>query len=155
MESLNDEPRGWKPRPLRTVICPHCGKEFQTRDRNRKFCSNDCFRLDQQNCRIIWEDPCPQEWTDKVNRMIGRNLRRLRENAGYSRRYVQAKTGIIWHTIEEWEEGNHSVPLVKAIWICKKMGWRLSDLLKGGINNDAVQRGGKEPAGADSPADDP
>lgn len=150
-----DRARGWEPRPLRTVVCPHCGKTFETRDRYRKFCSYDCFRLNKDISKITWEGPCPQEWTDRVNRMIGDNLRRMREKQGCSMRYVQAKTGIIWRTIAEWEEGNHSVPLVKAIWLCKKMNWRLSDLLKGGINNDAVQRGSKESQGTYTQADHP
>lgn len=121
-----------EPRPLRKLVCPVCGKTFETLVRKQKYCSQDCFRLKTSSVAMKPEGPCPPEWQEGFNRRIGRNLRRMREESGLTRRHVQMKTGIIWQTLEGWEDGKNSIPLYKAVWMCKKLGWKLSDLLKSG-----------------------
>ena len=37
----HDTPYNWR-RPERTIKCAVCGKEFQTRTWNAKYCSNEC-----------------------------------------------------------------------------------------------------------------
>ena len=59
-----------EPRPLRTVVCPVCGKTFETVVRKQKYCSAACFRSRAAGEAVKPEEPCPPEWQECLMRII-------------------------------------------------------------------------------------
>ena len=127
-----DGKRHYIRRELRSVVCPTCGKTFETYEREQKYCSPECFR------RIVkrkeYGEICflDEEWLQGMNNRIGRNIRNLRTAAGWSGKQVYHITGISQDTLYHWENGERSPDMGKLLWLCKKTGWKLSDILSRG-----------------------
>lgn len=71
-------------------------------------------------------------------RQIAGNLRQLRLRDGLTISALAARTGIGWRTIENWEKENCTPSVPKAMWLCKAMGWKMSEII-GGIRNGQRQ----------------
>lgn len=76
----------------------------------------------------------PQDWSIALRRRIGKNMRTKRLSKGLTIYDVAVKTGISWHSIEHWETGKNSPKLDTLIWCCRKMDWKLSEIIGGRID---------------------
>ena len=125
------EKRPYIRRELREVICPTCGKTFETYNRCGKYCSLHCY---ETRMKEAFSSVCePDEiWLQAIKKRIGRNIKQLRLADGLSGNYLYHLTGITKTTIYGWEKGEFSPPLDKLLWLCKKTGWKLSDILSRG-----------------------
>lgn len=80
----------------------------------------------------------PQEFSEALKIRVGKNLRRKRLEEGLSLRAFSRKVGAhddiqsIWR----WENGVNLPRLDMMVWICVRMGWKLSEIL-GGQNGKA------------------
>ncbi len=72
-----------------------------------------------------------KEWALSVKKRLGKNIKRLRTMHGLSIYDISKTTGISWHTIQKWEYGYNAPGLDMLIWMCRRMGWRLGDVLHG------------------------
>ena len=81
---------------------------------------------------MLYDGQMPEEWRDGLNQRIGQNLRRKRIESNLTFNGIYARTGIDRYTIYKYESGKRTMRLDNLIWICKKMGWRLSDIIGGG-----------------------
>lgn len=77
----------------------------------------------------------PQEFSEALKVRVGKNLRRKRQEEGLSLRAFSRKVGAhddiqsIWR----WENGVNLPRLDMIVWICVKMGWKLSEILGGSV----------------------
>ena len=91
------------------------------------------------------------EWRAAVKVRLGRNLRRLRRMHGWTIQDVARQADISWHTIDNWELGKNAPALDLLIGLCRSMGWRLGDVLRGCNINGVC--GDQEGTGRDQAAD--
>lgn len=80
---------------------------------------------------MLYMNQKPDEWSETVLRHIGKNLRRKRQDAGWTINRMYAETGIARITIMRWESGKRSPKLDDLLWVCKCTGWKLSEILGG------------------------
>lgn len=79
----------------------------------------------------------PQEFSEALKVRVGRNLKRKRTEEGLSLRGLARKVGISEiQSVWRWENGVNLPRLDMMVWICVKMGWKLSEIL-GGQNGKA------------------
>ena len=86
-----------------------------------------------------------KDWSAEVRKRLGKNLRHLRKAKGWTIYDVATRSDIAWHTIHNWECGKNSPSVDALIWLCRKIGWRLGDVLRG-CN---VNSGGGDDAGTE------
>ena len=91
------------------------------------------------------------EWRAAVRAQLGKNMRRLRKMHDWTIWDVAKRTDISWHTINNWELGKNAPAIDMLIQLCRGMGWRLGDVLRG-CNINGI-RGDQKAAGRDEAAD--
>ena len=72
-----------------------------------------------------------KDWSAEVRKRLGKNLRHLRKLKQWTIYDVAKRSDISWHTIHNWETGKNSPNVDALIWLCRKIGWRLGDVLRG------------------------
>lgn len=72
-----------------------------------------------------------REWSAEVRRRLGKNLKHLRKLRDWTIYDVSSRSQISWHTIHNWECGKNAPNVDMLIWLCRKVGWRLGDVLHG------------------------
>ena len=77
---------------------------------------------------LLQANRMPDEYSDKLAKMIGRNIRRKRKEAGLSVYALAVKTGTDWSTLRNWETGANIQRYDRVAWMCKKMGWSVSEI---------------------------
>lgn len=80
---------------------------------------------------MLYMNQKPDEWSETVLRHVGKNLRRLRQDAWWTINRMYAETGIARITIERWESGKRSPKLDDILWVCKRTGWKLAEIIGG------------------------
>ena len=80
---------------------------------------------------MLYLNAMPEEWRDAVRRRIGRNIRKKRMASGKTHNQLYAETGISRLTLMYWESGERCPRMDDLLWLCKKTGWKLSELLGG------------------------
>lgn len=71
----------------------------------------------------------PEDYSLKMARRIGKNIQRKRLEANMTIYHLSTRTGINWNTIKHWEHGENVPRIDFIIWLCKVMGWKLSELI--------------------------
>ena len=89
---------------------------------------------------LLQANKMPDEYSDKLAKMIGRNIRKKRKEAGLSVYALAIKTGTDWSTLRNWETGANIQRYDRVTWMCKKMGWAVSEIY--GRAKHAVGTGG-------------
>lgn len=80
-----------------------------------------------------------REWSAEVRRRLGKNLKHLRKLRDWTIYDVSSRSEISWHTIHNWECGKNAPNVDMLIWLCRKVGWRLGDVLHGcNVSEEAV-----------------
>ena len=74
------------------------------------------------------------EFDDAVRKTVGRNLRKLRTGQKMTLQQVADLAEVAWHTVYKWEYGRMTPSLGRLLWLCKRSGWRLADILGGPKN---------------------
>ena len=74
----------------------------------------------------------PQEFSEALKIRVGKNLHRKRTENGLSLRRFARNVGMneiqsVWR----WENGVNLPRLDMIVWICVRMGWKLSEILGG------------------------
>jgi|DEB0MinimDraft_3_1074331.scaffolds.fasta_scaffold09718_5 transcriptional regulator with XRE-family HTH domain len=64
-----------------------------------------------------------------VNNLIGKNLRKVRDAKGKSRREVSEKLGVSAKSLEQWEKGIMQIKLSWLIFIADILGVCVTDLI--------------------------
>lgn len=80
---------------------------------------------------MLYMNDMPDEWGSAIRRRIGRNIRKKRVESGWTYNHMYAETGIQRQTIFYWENGERSPRVDMLLWMCKKTGWKLSEILGG------------------------
>lgn len=80
---------------------------------------------------MLYMNQKPDDWSEAVLRHVGRNIRKMRQDAGWTINRMYAETGIARITIERWESGQRAPKLDDILWVCKRTGWRLSEIIGG------------------------
>jgi len=65
----------------------------------------------------------------EVNNLIGKNLRKVRDAKGKSRREVSEKLGVSAKGLEQWEKGIVQIKLSWLIFIADILGVCVTDLI--------------------------
>lgn len=71
------------------------------------------------------------EYELRMKRRIGQNIKRIRTSHGWTQYRLASTCGLAWHTIQKWEQGVSEPSVVKLMKLCRRTGWKLSDILKG------------------------
>jgi DNA-binding XRE family transcriptional regulator len=78
-------------------------------------------------------DPIKQkyEFSDFARDMIQNNLATAMERHNMTNNALAQRTGLSWKTIERWVLGQTEPSLSKALLVCHKTGWDLSEIIGG------------------------
>ena len=66
---------------------------------------------------------------DELNEMIGEQLRRAREKAGYNMKTFAELTGKSYQQIQKYEKGKNRIPAAQVVLFAKVLLMEPSDLL--------------------------
>ena len=80
---------------------------------------------------MLYMNQKPDEWSATILQHVGRNIRKMRKDAGWTINRMYAETGIARITIERWESGKRAPKLDDILWVCKRTGWKLSEIIGG------------------------
>jgi len=80
---------------------------------------------------MLYTNGMPPEWEGRINTLVGKNIKRLRTQSGWSVNELYARTGIQRITINRWELGIRSPKICTLLWLCKCTGWKLADIIGG------------------------
>lgn len=69
-------------------------------------------------------------WKNNCRDRIGKNLRRLRLEAGLTLNELAIQTGNSYTTMRSYEKEGVAPGVDEMLFICKEMGWNFSDLMK-------------------------
>ena len=81
----------------------------------------------------------PASYEKLLMKHVGRNMRRLRSEQGMTMRDVAEMSGFGESTIGAWEIGSTTISLARLIWLCRHMGWRLSEMLGKNMSEEALK----------------
>ena len=73
----------------------------------------------------------PETFEDFVRHRVGKNIRRMRRANNWTMTKLSQLTGFSDHVISRWEGGLTVPNTVSLLWLCKRTGWKVSDILGG------------------------
>lgn len=83
------------------------------------------------------------EFDEAVRKKVGRNIKKLRTGQRWTIQYLADLIGLSWHTVYKWEHARISPSVPHMLWLCRKTGWKLSEVLGTGPSGTEKSGGGK------------
>ena len=94
------------------------------------------------------ENAMPRAWARKRKNAIGKMIEKKRHEHNMTLNQLSERSGFAFQTLRNWEIGKCTPSIDRLMWLCGKLGWKMSEIINGERMQNFADKGGDKGAGA-------